>query len=79
MHSDSHSCLSSVDLEMPAPLAGDHLTVEFTTHVIRLVKIMDGMLRYLYPVKRPELLTRTLGEEYEMTVVAELGKFAVCL
>lgn len=61
-----------MDLEYPTPLSGDALTVEFSTHVIKLVKIMDGMLRYLYPIKRPELLVRTLGEEYEMTVVAEL-------
>lgn len=67
--------VNSVDLEYPAALSGDGLTAEFATHVIKLVKIMDGMLRYLYPIKRPELLARTLGEEYEMTVVAELGEF----
>lgn len=37
------------------------------------MRLMDGTMRALYTVKRPPILERLLKDEYEQTLVAELG------
>lgn len=37
------------------------------------MRIQDGIMRALYSVKRPAMLDRLLGDDYDQTVVAELG------
>lgn len=37
------------------------------------MRIQDGIMRALYSVKRPVILDRVLGEDYDQTVVAQLG------
>jgi hypothetical protein len=37
------------------------------------MRIQDGIMRTLYSVKRPAILDRLLGDDYDQNVVAELG------
>lgn len=58
---------------MPQSLGGEDRPIDYLQCMLQLMKLMDETMRALYTVKRPPILERLLKDDYEQTLVAELG------
>lgn len=63
-----------MDLEFPVALDEDEeQAIVYLNCLLRLSNILSEVLCMLYPIKKPPLLAELLGDEYERTIVVQLG------